>query len=166
MRRVRRGSGDGTSARRTTQHGRPIPAAAAANSHSREGQIRAGMGVGSAHSTDEAGNDRRGKGPKLKGQRRKRQEKPKESDASLKPPAPVFRRRRRRCMPKPRHDDRTSAARESMNLLREPDAVNPHVRFDEREVETERLSPPRHLSTLPVLIREVTGTGYDTRSEA
>ena len=24
-----------------------------------------------------------------------------------------------------------------MNLLREPDAANPHVRFDEREVETE-----------------------------
>ena len=38
---------------------------------------------------------------------------------------------------------------ESVNLLREPDAGDPHVRFDEREVETERLSPPRHLSTLP-----------------
>ena len=29
------------------------------------------------------------------------------------------------------------AANESVNLLREPDAANPHVRFDEREVETE-----------------------------
>jgi hypothetical protein len=54
-----------------------------------------------------------------------------------------------------------------MNLVREPDAVNPPVRFDEREVETkhgkaseapadERAGnrkalpkPPRHLSTLP-----------------
>ena len=26
---------------------------------------------------------------------------------------------------------------ETVNLVREPDAVNPHVRFDEREVETE-----------------------------
>ena len=63
----------------------------------------AGMGVGSAHSTDEAGNDRRGKGPKLKGQRRKRQGKPMESDASLEPPVQAFRSRGRRCMPKPRH---------------------------------------------------------------
>jgi hypothetical protein len=47
--------------------------AAAAKLGSREGLTEAGMGVGSAHSTDEAGNDRRGKGPKLKGQRRKRQ---------------------------------------------------------------------------------------------
>jgi hypothetical protein len=30
------------------------------------------------------------------------------------------------------------AARESVNLLREPDAANPQVRFDEREVETEQ----------------------------
>jgi hypothetical protein len=37
----------------------------------------------------------------------------------------------------------------SVNLLREPDAGNLHVRFDEREVETERLTLPRHLSTLP-----------------
>src|SRR5437762_5407464 len=43
------------------------------------------------------------------------------------------------------------AARESVNLLREPDAANPHVRFDEREVETERLRPPRHLSTLQLI---------------
>ena len=34
-------------------------------------------------------------------------------------------------------------------LLREPDAGNPPVRFDERDVETERLAPPRHVSTLP-----------------
>ena len=34
-------------------------------------------------------------------------------------------------------------------LLREPDAGNPHVRFDKRDVETERLSPPRHFSTRP-----------------
>jgi hypothetical protein len=27
-----------------------------------------------------------------------------------------------------------------MNLLREPDAGDPHVRFDEREVETERIA--------------------------
>ena len=40
------------------------------------------------------------------------------------------------------------AASESVNLLREPDAANPHVRFDEREVETEHIVPPRHLSTL------------------
>jgi hypothetical protein len=37
----------------------------------------------------------------------------------------------------------------AMNLLREPDAGNPHVRFDEREVETERLASQRHLSTPP-----------------
>ena len=36
-----------------------------------------------------------------------------------------------------------------MNLLREPDAGDPHVRFDEREVETERFASPRHLSTPP-----------------
>jgi hypothetical protein len=35
-------------------------------------------------------------------------------------------------------------------LLRKPDAANPHVRFDEREVETERFPSPRHLSTLPI----------------
>ena len=35
------------------------------------GTGRAGMGVGQAHSTEEAGNDRGGKGPELKGQRRK-----------------------------------------------------------------------------------------------
>ena len=34
-------------------------------------------------------------------------------------------------------------------LLREPDAANPHVRFDERDVETEHDVPPRHVSTLP-----------------
>jgi hypothetical protein len=34
-------------------------------------------------------------------------------------------------------------------LLREPDAGKPHVRFDERDVETERFAPPRHVSTLP-----------------
>ena len=33
-------------------------------------------------------------------------------------------------------------------LLQEPDAANPHVRFDERDVETERFSPPRRVSTL------------------
>jgi hypothetical protein len=38
---------------------------------------------------------------------------------------------------------------ESMNLLREPDAANPQVRFDERDVEAERITPPRHVSTLP-----------------
>ncbi len=57
------------------------------------------------------------------------------------------------------------------NLVREPDAGNPHVRFDERDVETELwvglrhrpeakatgnsyspiLPPPRHVSTLPDL---------------
>src|SRR4051812_10927441 len=41
------------------------------------------------------------------------------------------------------------AACESVSLLREPDAGDPHVRFDEREVETERLASPRHLSTPP-----------------
>ena len=35
------------------------------------GTGRAGMGVGPAHSTEETGNDRGGKGPELKGQRRK-----------------------------------------------------------------------------------------------
>jgi hypothetical protein len=34
-------------------------------------------------------------------------------------------------------------------LVREPDAANPHVRFDEREVETEPPRPPRHFSTPP-----------------
>ena len=44
----------------------------------REGALRAAVigrarvGVGPAHSTEEAGNDRGGKGPELKGQRRKR----------------------------------------------------------------------------------------------
>jgi len=43
------------------------------------------------------------------------------------------------------------------DLEREPDAGNPHVRFDEREVETERPAmPPRHLSTLPA-----DGVDYD-----
>ena len=37
-------------------------------------------------------------------------------------------------------------------LVRKPDAGNPHVRFDERGLETERASsPPRHFSTLPSL---------------
>ncbi len=62
---------------------------------------------------------------------------------------------------------RPPAACESVNLLREPEAANPHVRFDEREVETEQgkdkkapatekvghryasPKPPRHFSTLP-----------------
>jgi hypothetical protein len=39
----------------------------------------------------------------------------------------------------------------NMSLLREPDAGNPPVRFDERDVETERLAPPRHVST-PLLL--------------
>jgi hypothetical protein len=30
-----------------------------------------------------------------------------------------------------------------------PDAGDPHVRFDERDVEMDRLTPPRHVSTLP-----------------
>ena len=34
------------------------------------------------------------------------------------------------------------------HFLREPDAANPHVRFDERDVETEHHVPPRHVSTL------------------
>ena len=55
-----------------------------------------------------------------------------------------------------------------MNLVREPDAGKPHVRFDERDVETEHgeaseaattervgnryalPNPPRHISTLPI----------------
>ena len=41
-----------------------------------------------------------------------------------------------------------SRGREYDVLLREPDAGNPHVRFDERDVETERLVLPRHVSTL------------------
>ncbi len=59
-----------------------------------------------------------------------------------------------------------------MNLVREPDAGNPPVRFDEREVETEhgmrllrhrpgkprhgimpKPTPPRHLSTLPGILQ-------------
>ena len=48
MRRVRRGSGDGTSARRATQHGRPIAAAAAANPESaRTNWGRSGSRIGS-----------------------------------------------------------------------------------------------------------------------
>ena len=34
-----------------------------------------------------------------------------------------------------------------MTLVRKPDAGNPHVRFDERDLETE-LRPPRQISTL------------------
>ena len=61
-----------------------------------------------------------------------------ESDASLKlSPVPAFRSRGRgRCMPKAKALPQGGAACESMNLLREPDAGDPHVRFDEREVET------------------------------
>jgi len=51
VRRVHRGSGDGTFARKRTQHGRPIPAAAARQLGAREGKTGAGVGVGSAHST-------------------------------------------------------------------------------------------------------------------
>jgi hypothetical protein len=36
-----------------------------------------------------------------------------------------------------------------MTFQREPDAGNPHVRFDERRLETERPAPPRQSSTLP-----------------
>jgi hypothetical protein len=40
---------------------------------------------------------------------------------------------------------------EGMNFpLQEPDAEKLHVRFDERDVETERFSPPRRVSTLPI----------------
>ena len=38
-------------------------------------------------------------------------------------------------MPNPRADELAQALKK--NLVREPDAGNPHVRFDEREVETE-----------------------------
>ena len=34
------------------------------------------------------------------------------------------------------------------NLVRKPDAGDPHVRFDERDLETERSAPPRQISTL------------------
>ena len=71
------------------QHGRPLPVASggevrtstieAPTGRSR-GTGRAGVGVGRAHSTEEAGNDRRGKGPELKGQRRKQRGNVKESD--------------------------------------------------------------------------------------
>ena len=44
---------------------------------------------------------------------------------SLRPPIKNFRNCGQRCTPK------------SVNLLREPDAGDPHVRFDERDVETE-----------------------------
>jgi len=36
---------------------------------------------------------------------------------------------------------------QARGFVREPDAGNPHVRFDERAVETERTTPPRHRST-------------------
>ena len=67
----------------------------------------------------------------------------------------------------PRPVSASSLVGETMNLVREPDAGNPPVRFDEREVETEhgmrlmrhrrgnpdngimpKPNPPRHLSTL------------------
>src|SRR5215469_15063546 len=32
-------------------------------------------------------------------------------------------------------------------LVRKPDAGDPHVRFDERDLETERSAPPRQIST-------------------
>ena len=54
-----------------TQHGRPIPVVVASSTESPRGTGRAGVGVGQAHSTEEASNDRGGKGPELKGQRRK-----------------------------------------------------------------------------------------------
>jgi hypothetical protein len=40
-----------------------------------------------------------------------------------------------------------------MTFQREPDAGNPHVRFDERRLETERPAPPRQSSTLPDNVR-------------
>jgi hypothetical protein len=45
-----------------------------------------------------------------------------------------------------------SRGRQHDFLLREPDAANPHVRFDERDVETKRFAPPRHVSTLHLRI--------------
>ncbi len=50
------------------------------------GTGRAGVGVGQAHSTEEAGNDRRGKGPELKGQRRKQRGSKRRVTVSLIPP--------------------------------------------------------------------------------
>lgn len=45
---------------------------------------------------------------------------------------------------------RSDARMLEMNPVRELDAGNPHVQFDEREVETEPpMREPRHLSTLP-----------------
>ncbi len=77
---------------------------------------------------------------------------------------------RKLCLKAKREQNIVHASR--MNLVREPDAGNPHVRFDERGAETEwmaRLSetptrkggngegshglepPPRRSSTLPIL---------------
>src|SRR5438132_12115881 len=70
--------------------------------------------------------------------------------------------------------DATSRVRRHEFLLREPDAGNPPVRFDERDVETKqggilrhrpserpgnryaRPTPPRHVSTLPIFL-----SGYE-----
>jgi hypothetical protein len=75
-----------------------------------------------------------------------------------------------RCLSEPWHTLRVSWVGERIsNLVRKPDAANPHFRFDERDLETEdrvsysgtgipkglahrlrlNLTPPRQISTLP-----------------
>ena len=141
-----RGSGDGMLTRgNKTQHGRPTSVEGPSGPISDEGLPtgrprgtgRAEVGVGQAHSTEEAGNDRGGKGPELKGQRRKQRGR-KGSDDESGTPSRNFRSCGRRCTPKPRQSGvLPPAVCERVNLLREPDAGDPHVRFDERDVETE-----------------------------
>ena len=91
--------------------------------------------VGEAHSTDEAGNDRGGKGPWLKEWRKKRQGHTRATAPQGLIPQAVSGdvesvRRAGEGM-------RVPWANGSQFLLRKPDAANPHVRFDERDVETE-----------------------------
>ena len=70
----RRNTPDPPRRRRKSPTGRP------------RGKGRAGMGVGQAHSTDEAGNDRRGKGPELKDQCQKQRGSERRVAMSLEPP--------------------------------------------------------------------------------
>src|SRR5262249_40958355 len=76
-----------------------------------------------------------------------------EIGASLTTPELWVRRSRKRCHTDVRQPTLTKVweIRDPTGLVREPDAGNLHVRFDERGVETEHdhpMMPPRHTSTL------------------
>lgn len=85
--RVRRGSGDSMPARRAGATRETPPGGGVDHQpDAGDGQAGPGEGVGQARSTDDAGNDRRGKGPELKGQRRKQCGSERRVAMSLTPP--------------------------------------------------------------------------------